>query len=162
MGPGWDFDYETYIPEEHYPLDGYGWNAQHKYCWRGFDQPGYYYYYLCANSNFVKKVKQLWDANKESFLDLATDNIGYIDKMANKIRLSEQFDDNKWPYHGEENRNDNYDYDGFTFQQAIDLMKTSLRARYNWMNERLNATNGTFTTTSPSFKYRYKRQWPTE
>ncbi|MBR3388264.1 MAG: CotH kinase family protein [Bacteroidales bacterium] len=163
MGPGWDFDYETYIPEDYYPKKNF-WDSKGTYCWRGFDKTGYYYYYMCANSNFVRKVKQFWDANKESFLDLATDNTGYIDKMVNKIRLSEQFDDKKWPYHGEENRNDNYDYDGFTFQQAIDLMKTSLRARYNWMNERLNAENGTLTTTSPTnsqWTYRYKSQWPT-
>ena len=141
LGPGWDFDYETFIPERWYGG---------QYQWRGLTNSGYYYYFLCANASFVARIKELWTSKKAAFLDLATDNTGYIDQMVEKIRLSEQFDDNKWPYKGEENRNDNHDYAGYTYQQAIDLMKSSLRSKVDWMDKRLNSTNGTFTGTNPS------------
>ena len=146
MGPGWDFDYETFIPEEHYPLDGYGWNAQHKFCWRGFDKPGYYYYFLCANQDFVDEVKSIWNAKKGSFQSLTN----YIDTMVGKISLSQQFDEEKWPFHNEENRDDNHDYAGYSYEEAIDLMKNSFTSKFNWMDGEINS----LTTTNPSGRYR--------
>ena len=153
LGPGWDFDYETFIPKN--------WYSGGQYQWRGLTNSGYYYYFLCANASFVARIKELWTSKKAAFLDLATDNTGYIDQMVEKIRLSEQFDNEKWPYKGEENRNDNHDYAGYTYQQAIDLMKSSLRSKVNWMDTRLNSTNGTFTGTNPSFPYQRPSAWPT-
>ena len=154
MGPGWDFDYETFIPEEHYPLDGYGWNAQHKFCWRGFDKPGYYYYFLCANQDFVDEVKSIWNAKKGSFQSLTN----YIDTMVGKISLSQQFDEEKWPFHNEENRNDNHDYAGYSYEEAIDLMKNRFTSKFDWMDGKIN----NLTPTSPSGYPDSKGRWRAE
>ena len=130
MGLGWDFDYETYIPYKWY--DGYG-NAR-SYKWRGFDKTGYYYYFMCYNQDFVDRVKSIWNSKKDSFLSLTN----YIDTMVEKISLSQEFDEELWPYKGEENRNDNHDYAGYNYQQAIDLMKESLTTKHTWMNTQIN------------------------
>ena len=156
MGPGWDFDYETFIPAK--------WYSNKTYQWRGFKQTGYYYHYLCHNQSFVNQVKSLWNSKMSLFQDVATDNTGYIDKMVEKILLSEEFDAERWPFNrNQENRNDNHDFydDGtyYSYQEAIDLMKSSLLSRITWMNNQINSSS--FTTTSPSWKYTYKRQWPT-
>ncbi len=162
MGPGWDFDYETFISQSNI-------NSNSVNGWRGFTRTGYYYHYLCYNQDFVDQVKSLWTSRKDSFLDVATDNTGYIDKMVEKIRLSQQFDAEKWPYKtSQENRNDNYDFYNrwtgkyYSFQEAISSMKTNFKARVSWMHERLNTTNGTFSRTSPSFTFETPNDWPTE
>lgn len=142
MGPGWDFDYETFIPYKWYDGRGY---AQ-SYSWRGFDKTGYYYYFLCANQDFVDEVKSIWNDKKSSFLGLTN----YIDTMVGKISLSQQFDEEKWPFHNEENRNDNHDYAGYSYEEAIDLMKDSFTSKFDWMDGKIN----NLTPTSPSGRYR--------
>lgn len=153
MGPGWDFDYETFIPAK--------WYSNGQYQWRGFTQTGYYYHFLRHNQAFVDQVKALWNSKMSSFQDVATDNTGYIDKMVEKIRLSQEFDIARWEFsRSQENRNDNHDfYDSgkyYTYQEAIDLMKSSLLSRITWMNTQIRGLG----TTSPTWTYRYKSQWP--
>ena len=145
MGPGWDFDYETFIPYRWY--DGYG-NAK-SYRWRGFDKTGYYYYFLCANQDFVDEIKSIWNTKKSSFQSLTN----YIDTMVEKISLSQQFDAGKWPFHNEENRNDNHDYAGYSYEEAIELMKDSFTSKFVWMDGEINS----LTTTNPTGRYRNNR-----
>ena len=159
MGPGWDFDYETFIPAK--------WYSNKTYQWRGFKQSGYYYYWLCYNSTFVARIKELWNSRMSSFQDVATDNTGYIDKMVEKIRLSQEFDAKKWPFNtDQENRNDNHDYYDkdsgkyYSYQEAIDLMKSSLTSRITWMNTQISGLSTTNIRDS-QWTYKYKRQWPT-
>lgn len=145
MGPGWDFDYETFIPYRWY--DGYG-NAK-SYRWRGFDKTGYYYYFLCANQDFVNEIKSIWNTKKSSFQSLTN----YIDTMVGKISLSQQFDEEKWPFHNEENRNDNHDYAGYSYEEAIELMKDSFTSKFVWMDGEINS----LTPTNPTGRYRNNR-----
>lgn len=147
MGPGWDFDYETFIPYKWYDGRGY---AQ-SYSWRGFDKTGYYYYFLCANQDFVDEIKSIWNAKKGSFQSLTN----YIDTMVGKISLSQQFDEEKWPFHNEENRDDNHDYAGYSYEEAIDLMKDSFTSKFNWMDGEINS----LTPTSPSGYVDKKGKW---
>ena len=130
MGPIWDFDYETFIPAK--------WYSGGSYKWRGFDNTGYYYYYLCYNQEFVDRIKALWSLRKEAFLGLTA----HIDEMADLIRLSQQFDEENWPFHNEENRNDNHDYT-LDYQAAIDLMKESFQSRVTWMDSKISSLKQT-------------------
>ena len=147
MGPGWDFDYETFIPYKWYDGRGYA----RSYSWRGFDKTGYYYYFLCANQDFVNEVKSIWNDKKSSFLGLTN----YIDTMVGKISLSQQFDEEKWPFHNEENRNDNHDYAGYSYEEAIDLMKNSFTSKFEWMDGEIN----NLTPTSPSGYVDNRGRW---
>ncbi|MBO4230607.1 MAG: CotH kinase family protein, partial [Bacteroidales bacterium] len=137
MGPVWDFDYETFIPAEYY-------NNNNNYKWRGFDNPEYYFYWMCADDRFVSNVKTIWSAFKSSS-DGFTD---YIDDMVRKIGLSQQFDDKIWPYQGERFRNDNHDFD-ITYDEAIERMKTSFTTKSAWIDGKINNLG----TTNPNFKY---------
>ena len=150
MGPGWDFDYETFIPYKWYDGRGYA----RSYSWRGFDKTGYYYYFLCANQDFVNEVKSIWNDKKSSFLGLTN----YIDTMVGKISLSQQFDEEKWPFHNEENRNDNHDYAGYSYEEAIDLMKNSFTSKFDWMDGKINS----LTITNPSGYPDSKGRWRAE
>ena len=161
MGPGWDFDYETFIPEEYYPKEGYGWNAQNKFCWRGFDNTGYYFYFMCYDSQFVGKVQDFWSGFK-SGESLKTDFAAYINGMVAKISLSQEFDEARWPYDSkydattQKNRNDNHDYtlpflDPDAEEDAIRRMINSFNARVDWMDGKI--TDPDELTTSPNFKY---------
>lgn len=145
MGPVWDFDYQTYTPATYY--------TGRKFAWRGYDNQNYYYYYLSANQDFVNRIKELWNSKKGEFQALPA----YIDEMVGKISLSQQFDEEKWPYdpNGLRMRNDNKDYT-LSFQAAISRMKESFQARYQWMDDKINKLS----TTSPEFKYQTSEQWP--
>ena len=154
MGPVWDFDYETFIPEEYYPKEGSGWSAQHKFCWRGFDNTGYYYYFMCHDPQFVQKVKTFWSSFK-SGESLKTDFATYINSMVAKISLSQKFDEARWPGSSQTNRNDNHDYtlpfldpDPDT-EDAIKRMINSFNDRVDWMDGKIT----TLSTTDPDFKY---------
>lgn len=141
MGPIWDFDYETFIPASYYS----SWGSS-GFKWRGFDNTGYYYYFLCYDQQFVDRIKALWNSKKAAFAGLTA----YIDTMAANITLSQQFDECLWPFHNEENRNDNHDYT-LSFVDAIARMKTSFNAKLEWMDSEINSLS----RTSPkSFKYK--------
>ena len=156
MGPGWDFDYETFIPAAKY--------SSGSFKWRGFDNTGYYYYFLCANQSFVDRVKELWALKKNVFLGLTTPTTGYIDQMADKIRLSQQFDDKLWPYDFDSThwvddhdyRSDNYDWvengEVVPFQTAIERMKASFNARVQWMDDKISNLK----TTNPRNYWQYQ------
>ena len=152
MGPGWDFDYETYIAQSYINQNSNNYDG-----WRGFTRTGYYYHYLRYNADFVARIKTLWNSKMTAFQGL-TD---YIDEMVEKIGLSQQFDEERWPYKtSQENRNDNHDYyenrKVVPYLTAISRMKTNFEARVSWMNTKINALG----TTSPSFTYNSPSEWP--
>ena len=120
MGPVWDFDYKTFTP-----VSDYG----KVFTWRGFDNPGYYYYFLCHDDDFVNEVKRLWGLKVETFSTLPA----HINEMVTLISPSQGFDEILWPFKYETNRNDNGDYT-LSFSAAIDRMISSFNARISWMN----------------------------
>lgn len=137
MGPIWDFDYQTFIPYSQ---------------WRGFDKNGYYYYYLCYDPLFVQKIKDLWGSKKDEFLGLST----YIQTTAERISLSQQFDDEMWPYIGDKHwtgplshQRDNGDYtlpfidSDPTKSTAIKRMKDSFNSRVTWMTTKIEGLKTT-------------------
>lgn len=144
MGPVWDFDYETFIPEEYYPKDNW-WATSGTFKWRGFDNTGYYFYYMCQDSKFVKKVQDFWKDFKNED-ELKTEFAAYINDMAAKISLSQKFDEARWPYDPEKtsqtNRKDNHDYalpflDPDAEEDAIRRMINSFNARVDWMTTQI-------------------------
>lgn len=146
MGPIWDFDYETFISQEN--IEKYFPTG-----WRGFDNEGYYYHYLCYNEDFVQRIKDLWNANKGVFSGLT----GYITDMQTKITLSQQFDQALWPNWNQTNRTDNYD-SSLSFADAITRMKDCFTARVGWLDSMINDLE----PTDPVFRYETPDQWPTE
>lgn len=146
MGPIWDFDYETFISqsniERYFPTG-----------WRGFDNTGYYYHFLCYQPEFVARIKQLWNEKESTFLGLT----GYIDDMYDRIFLSQQFDEALWPNWNSGNRRDNYDY-SLSFSAAVARMKECFLARVSWLHSKINALE----PTSPSFQYETPEDWPEE
>lgn len=152
MGPIWDFDYETFIPEKYYPKEHY-YDQNGSFSWRGFDNQGYYFYYMCYDQQFVNAVKSFWrDFKSEE--SLKTEFAAYINQMAEKIRYSQYFDEKRWPGSSQTNRNDNHDYtldflNPDKDEDAIRRMINSFNARVDWMNDKI--TN--LTTTSPHFEY---------
>lgn len=150
MGPVWDFDYETFIPYKWYD----GWGYARSYKWRGFENSGYYYYWLCADQQFVDNVKSIWS-------DLKTTSeqalLEYIEEMVGLIGSSQQFDEKMWPHNSsQENWNDNHDYDSSipTYRNAVDLMKSSFTTKVSWMDSQIS--NLTTTTFAKNRKWRYQ------
>ena len=152
MGPGWDFDYETYISQSYI-------NQNSERGWRGFLRTGYYYHYMRYNAEFVNSVKALWNEKKGAFSGLP----GYIEEMADRISLSQAFDEELWPYKNEANRNDNHDYyEGWwprgtvvPFTTAVGRMIENFNARLQWMDAQINALG----TTNPDFLFETPGEW---
>lgn len=150
MGPVWDFDYSTFVPQSSV-------ESVNRTGWRGFDHSGYYYPFLCSDPDFVNKIKDLWDSGKEEFLELPA----YIQRMAEKLSLSHQFDDALWPYiGGGQDHNGDYtlpfidsDPDKPT---AIKRMKDSFVARVGWMNDKIH---GLQPIEDPGFVYESPDDW---
>ena len=146
MGPVWDFDYETFIPSDYYSNSGYKW--------RGFDNHGFYYYFLCHDQDFVDRIKELWALRKSEFAKLPA----YIDEMVEKIALSQHFDEKMWPYdpslESQENRKDNHDY-GLSYPDAITRMINSFNSKLEWMDGEFEDLE----TTSPSGYVDNKGRW---
>jgi hypothetical protein len=162
MGPGWDFDYETYIDQSYIDKtsERVGYNSYDG--WRGFTKPGYYYHYMRYNADFVARIKTLWNSKVDAISGLPT----YIDTMKGYIDLSQEFDEGKWSWDNlpnGSNRKDNHDSD-LSFADAITRMKTKFSARVTWMDNRIMGHNGytAISTTSPAFLFETPDDWPTE
>ena len=149
MGPVWDFDYETFIPADYYGRDSHN---NPIYTWRGFDNHGFYYYFLCHNQSFVDRIKYLWELRKPEFAKLPA----YINEMVEKLALSQHFDEIMWPYdatkESQENRKDNHDY-GLSYSDAITRMIDSFNSKLEWMDGEFED----LIITEPSGRYRNNR-----
>ena len=73
---------------------------------------------------------ELWESKKNDLLKL-TD---YIDVMAEKIRLSEEYNHSLWPIPYTQNENGD---EQMTFQQAVDRIKKGFTDKWNWMDAHL-------------------------
>lgn len=114
-GPVWDFDYHVFVPK---------YSNQ----WVGATNRNYYYNFLYQDSKFTARMLELWDSKKDEFLKL-TD---YIDEMADKIRLSEEFNHEMWPIDRDQNG------DGqMTFDKAIERIKEGFTKKLTWMDRML-------------------------
>lgn len=114
-GPVWDFDFNTFNP-----------SFSRK--WAGANNRYIYYNYLYQDVRFTERMQELWNSKKDEFLGL-TD---YIDEMADKIRLSEEFNHEMWPI------DQNQSGDALmTFDEAVERIKEGFTRKLTWMDRML-------------------------
>ena len=138
FGPGWDFDYHTFMPsrssgwigltahkEEQQQGWGWGW---------GWTTPNddYYFYFLLKDSKFKNRLKERWNAQKDTFKQLTE----YIDSMAVVLRDSESANYAVWGTINNPNGDENEDQT-LSFQNAINRMKDGFLQRWKWMDENI-------------------------
>ena len=112
-GPVWDFDYHGFVP-----------TLSHQ--WAGATRT-VYYPALYKDEKFRNRMVELWDSRKNELLKL-TD---YIDGMADRIRLSEEYNHALWPIPSSQNENGD---EQMTFQQAVDRIKEGFTEKWKWMD----------------------------
>lgn len=123
MGPVWDFDWETFKPNNNRLIlkDQYS-------C--------LYYSRLFQDSQFKKKVKERWNKHENGFREI----IDYIDSEAERIRNSESMNHEMWPItldapgcqglvNGDE---------GLSFDEAVARMKKAYSDKLEYMDRTLN------------------------
>lgn len=123
FGPIWDFDYLTFMP-----------SRANK--WAGADQKNYYYNYFYADADFRSEMTQLWNTYKNYFSGLPD----YIDQMARKIRLSEEFDGEMWwntAAHGNADQNQNGELN-MDFDQAVANIKSGFSSKWSYINNNIS------------------------
>ena len=112
-GPAWDFDFHGFVP-----------SLAHQ--WAGATRT-VYYPALYKDEKFRNRMVELWDSKKNDFLKL-TD---YIDDMAGKIRLSEEYNHALWPIPTSQAENGD---EQMSFQQAVDRIKEGFTEKWKWMD----------------------------
>ena len=112
-GPVWDFDYHGFVP-----------TLSHQ--WAGATRT-VYYPALYKDEKFRNRMVELWNSRKDELLKL-TD---YIDGMADRIRLSEEYNHALWPIPSSQNENGD---EQMTFQQAVDRIKEGFTEKWKWMD----------------------------
>ena len=123
-GPVWDFDWTTFT------LDKY--TLQNRYC--------LYFNVLLQQRAFVDRLKYRWKTKlRQEFLTLPE----YIDKKADWIRASEEWNHNLWPCYpnplAEEGNNGEVNHDEqLSFQEAVDRMKEAILQRIDAMDYELD------------------------
>lgn len=141
-GPGWDFDYHTYMPsratgwigltahkEQNQQGGGWGWG----WGWGGtVTNEDYYYYFLLKDPQFKQRVIDRWNMQKDRFKELPA----YIDSMADYLRDSESANYKVWGAINNPNGNENEDQ-SLSFQSAIDRMKEGFLQRWEWIDKNI-------------------------
>ena len=123
-GPVWDFDWSTFT------LDKY--TLQNRYC--------LYFNVLLQQKAFVTRLKYRWNhVLRQEFLTLPE----YIDKQADWIRESEEWNHNLWPCYpnplAEQGNNGEVNHDEqLSFQEAVDRMKQAILQRIEYMDYEIN------------------------
>ena len=126
MGPVWDFDYLTFVPNR-------------SSSWVGVNKSGYYYYYLRNNKAFCDMVRELWESYREK---IDTEFATHIDDLADLIRTSEVFNTTMWGYSNTSQDQGQNGDNTLGFQAAVDRMKEAFSTKYTYMNT--NLYNKTF------------------
>ena len=136
FGPGWDFDYHTYMPSRssgwigltaHKEQQQGGWGG-----WNNQQNDDYYFYFLLKDSKFKKRLQERWNAQKGTFKQLTE----YIDSMAVVLRDSEAANYAVWGAINNPNGDENEDQN-LTFQNAINRMKDGFLKRWDWMDKNI-------------------------
>ncbi len=113
-GPLWDFDFHTFIPDR-------------TNFWAGAKQT-MYYPALLQDEKFRARLVERWDAQKDTFKQLAD----YIDGTAERIRVSEGYNQSLWPITNRENGDEE-----MTFQEAVDRMRQAFLDKWEWMDKNI-------------------------
>ena len=136
-GPGWDFDWCTFVPQDKMGQGGQASSSAGKV--QNYFSMRYtmYYQYLFNDSEFTALVKERWAALKPK-MDTA---LAFLDERAALITLSDSYNYEMWPLEGKE-PNGYYGFpnsdEDMSFAEAIATMRSSLEARINWLNTQIN------------------------
>ena len=135
FGPGWDFDYHTFMPSRSSGWIGLTAHKEQQQGWGwGWTTPNddYYFYFLLKDSKFKNRLKERWNAQKDTFKQLTE----YIDSMAVVLRDSESANYAVWGAINNPNGDENEDQ-SLSFQNAINRMKDGFLQRWKWMDENI-------------------------
>lgn len=139
FGPVWDFDYHTLTLYNDYKNGTYANRAwsdeenQRLYQWEIMKMTNkggkYYYSDLKRDPQFKALLLQRWNVLKKVWKNNFNN---YVDEMADKIRVSEYYNQQLWGYPDKENG----DW-LLTFDEAIEAMKTAFSKRMKWIDDNI-------------------------
>lgn len=115
-GPVWDFDWGTFRSGGEVTI------------FRIKD--ALFYKYMFQDPSFVKRVKEKWTESKASFLSVT----GFIDKTAQKIKVSVDKDKTKWAITTTVNKDEE-----LSFDDAVATMKNNYVKHLEWMDSQISA-----------------------
>ena len=113
-GPVWDFDYHVFLPDR-------------TQFWAGVDRT-LFYPRLLKDEKFRNRMVERWDMQKDALKQLPE----FIDGQADRIRLSEAYNQVKWPISNRENGDET-----MTFQQSVDRIKQAFLDKWEWMDRNI-------------------------
>ena len=113
-GPVWDFDYHVFLPDR-------------TQFWAGANRT-LFYPRLLKDEKFRNRMVERWDMQKDALKKLPE----FIDEQADRIRLSESYNQVKWPISNRENGDET-----MTFQQSVDRIKQAFLDKWEWMDRNI-------------------------
>lgn len=136
FGPMWDYDYHTFTLYGDFEYGNTTWNStenQRLYQWEIMKMTNkggtYYFSELKRNPEFKALLIERWNTLKEVWKEGFED---YVDEVAEKIRVSESYNQQLWGYPSRENG----DWQ-LTFDQAIEALKTAFNKRWTWIDQNI-------------------------
>lgn len=132
-GPGWDFDYHTYMPSRSTGWIGLNAHKENSGGWGWGYTPNddYYYYFMLKDPKFKERLVERWNEQKATFKELTV----YIDSMADYLRESEAANYKVWG--AIKNYTDENEDQTLSFQNAIEKMKKGFLQRWEWINNNI-------------------------
>ncbi|MBR4842312.1 MAG: CotH kinase family protein [Bacteroidaceae bacterium] len=136
FGPVWDFDYHTFMPSRANQWEALSISSKVNQ-WGGWwgqqNQSKFYYSSLLKDPDFKKRLVERWNLLKEKFAGLPD----YIDKMADSIRVSEEWNYKVWGKIQNSNGDENGDIN-MTFQKSVDTMKEGFNKKWKWIDDNIS------------------------
>jgi hypothetical protein len=108
-GPVWDFDWETFTPNNWFVL-----------------KDALYYKRLFEDPEFVKRVKERWTMLKPGFDKV----VAFINEEAKRIAPSEKMNHPLWPINQTVNRDES-----LSFDDAVKRMKEAYETKLSWLDK---------------------------
>ena len=135
-GPVWDFDYHTFTLYNDYEYNSGAWSNtenQRLYQWEILkltNKGGKYYFSdLLKDPEFKALLIERWNIYKVIWKEGFDD---YVDQIAEKIRLSETYNQKLWGYPSKQNG----DWQ-LSFDDAVKAIKTAFKKRLQWIDENI-------------------------
>lgn len=139
FGPVWDFDYHTYTLYNDFEYGNTTWNNQPNpriQQWeilKMTNKNGGKYYFsdlIKRDPQFKALLLERWDEYKEVWENGFEE---YVDQMADKIKVSETYNQKLWGYPSRQNG----DWE-LSFDAAVQAMKDAFYQRLDWIDENIS------------------------
>ena len=114
-GPVWDYDWETFLPNNEGLIN----------------KTDMWYDALFRNETFVKRLKERWNACKADVRTVGT----FIDDTQAEIRESAEYNLKKWPLSGNDVNGDG----SLSFDAAVARLKQAFQQKYELNDKAINA-----------------------